>query len=78
MADKSDNWDADYNDIGALVRHKTEANVVVVVVVDGKRGSGFSVRVRGQDLSPDQAYEMLPGLLRAAVDRGYPRPKAQS
>jgi len=36
-----------YDDIAALVRHKTQARAVMVVVIDGKRGGGMAVCARG-------------------------------
>lgn len=39
--------DANYDDIAALVRHKTKAQAVLLMVIDGKRGSGMAATVRG-------------------------------
>jgi hypothetical protein len=58
--------DANYDDVAALVRHKTKAQAVVVMVIDGKRGSGMAVGVRnGHTLSPAERDQMMLDVMRS-------------
>ena len=48
-----------YDDVCTVVRETTEARVVVMIVLDGNKGSGFSVQSTQGDVTT-----RLPGLLR--------------
>ena len=52
-----------YDDICTMVRENTQATGAIVIVVDGNKGSGFSV----QTISPDFA-SILPKILRLMAD----------
>ena len=52
-----------YDDICTMVRENTQATGAIVIVVDGNKGSGFSV----QTISPDFA-NILPKILRLMAD----------
>lgn len=62
-----------YDDIAALVRNKTRATAALVIVVDGLRGSGMSVRVADRDLSPEEADQMMHGLMSEVAARAEMR-----
>lgn len=51
--------DANYDDIAALVRAKTKAQAVIVMVFDGKRGDGMAVNVRGGHALSEADKEQL-------------------
>ena len=51
-----------YDEHATKVRNETDAAGVILIVIDGKRGSGFSVQA-----SPDFVAR-LPTLLRAVAD----------
>lgn len=52
-----------YDDLATLVRERSRAQSVVVIVIDGERGSGFSVQSWG-DITAQ-----LPFLLRDVADK---------
>lgn len=52
-----------YDDLATLVRERSRAQSVVVIVIDGERGSGFSVQSWG-DITAH-----LPLLLRDVADK---------
>ena len=51
-----------YSDLASIVRISAEAEAVVLVVINGKDGSGFSVHA-GSGIS-----ELLPAILRRVAD----------
>jgi hypothetical protein len=51
-----------YNDLASIVRISAEAEAVVLVVINGKDGSGFSVHA-GSGIN-----ELLPTILRRVAD----------
>jgi hypothetical protein len=52
-----------YDDLATIVRERTAAQGVIVIVLGGSRGSGFSVQVEGADISAK-----LPAMLRNVAD----------
>jgi len=52
-----------YDDACTAVRVATEAHAIVLIVIDGNQGSGFSVQASGD------AAAHLPGLLRSLADQ---------
>lgn len=52
-------WRGNYDDLAALVRVKAQAKMVLVLVIDGIRGSGVSVRVEGREVTQEQADLLL-------------------
>jgi hypothetical protein len=58
-----DNGPGKYDDACTAVRVATEASAVVLLVIDGNQGSGFSVQVSGG------VALHLPNLLRVVADR---------
>jgi hypothetical protein len=52
-----------YDRLATIVREESGADAVIVLVLGGKMGSGFSVQSRGVDLTA-----MLPGMLRKIAD----------
>ena len=53
-----------YDDLCTIVREEAEASLALVIIVKGKKGSGFSIQ--GEDLS-DLVY--LSDLLRNTADQ---------
>ena len=53
-----------YDSLATIVRQASGGSTVLVAVLHGKLGSGFSV----QSTSLVAAYETLPALLRAVAD----------
>ncbi len=53
-----------YDDACTAARLATDAAGVVLIVLGGKQGSGFSVQVEGEDLT-----WALPALLRSVADQ---------
>ena len=53
-----------YDDLATLVRERADAEAVVVVVLGGNKGSGFSVQATDQWVS----YK-LPELMRALAEQ---------
>jgi len=51
-----------YDDVCTMVRERTEARAVLVVVIDGKLGNGFSFQ--GDPLSLASVPEMLEDVAR--------------
>lgn len=51
-----------YDDIVTMIRELTEADGVVVAILNGNRGSGFSV------MGIPECYAPLPDALRAIAD----------
>jgi hypothetical protein len=51
-----------YDDLTTYVREKTDARAVIVLVLDGNKGSGFSIQVTGGEILT------LPILLRHMAD----------
>lgn len=59
-----------YDDIATKVRKETEADGVVIVIINGKKGSGFSAQL------PAHIQITLPQNLRSIADQieeGIPR-----
>ena len=54
-----------YDDLCTEAREQAEALLVAVMVMGGKRGSGFSVQATAQGF---QLLAMLPGMLRKMAD----------
>jgi hypothetical protein len=54
-----------YDDVATLVREKTDASCVVVIVIDGYKGDGFSVQTT--DMST--MFATVPTALRMAADQ---------
>ena len=52
-----------YDDLVTYVREQAKARGVILLVIDGERGSGFSVQVVGDDLT-----RVLPRLLREVAN----------
>jgi hypothetical protein len=52
-----------YDDEATLVRERTGAHTVIVVVLGGSRGAGFSVQTRSKETS-----RFLPAFLRSIAD----------
>lgn len=65
--------EGNYDDLAALVRHKAEAEMVLLVIIDGKRGSGSAVRVKGRDLSLEEQDEMFADTMRNVSVRAKQR-----
>jgi hypothetical protein len=60
--------DANYDDLAALIRHKADAQAVLLFVVDGKRGSGVAVYGRGRGaLSGAQRDDMMLAMFRGQM-----------
>lgn len=57
----------DYSDVAALVRQKTQANAVVLMVFGGKRGSGTAVRVQGKQLSAEESDQLFVEILQNSM-----------
>ena len=51
-----------YDDLATLVRDGTNAEGVIVIVIGGSKGGGFSVQATGE------VTAMLPALLRKLAD----------
>jgi hypothetical protein len=58
-----------YDDLAALVRVKAQAQTVLLVVLDGSRGSGTAVRVRGKDLSEQEQAEIVTAMVQQLLAR---------
>jgi hypothetical protein len=54
--------DGNYDDIASALREGTRATGVIVVVIDGMRGSGFAVQLSLAET------DRLPGILRELAD----------
>jgi ribose 5-phosphate isomerase RpiB len=54
-----------YDDVATMVREKTEAACVVVIVIDGNHGNGFSV----QATNLGGMFAAVPIALRMAADQ---------
>ena len=52
-----------YDDLTTIVSRRSAARGVIVMVIDGKRGSGFSVQATAEITAA------LPALLREVADR---------
>jgi hypothetical protein len=64
-----------YDAIATRARAEAEADSVVLIVVDGKHGMGFSVQERTDGQAPRLSRSMLAELLRNAarlVEGGFP------
>jgi hypothetical protein len=57
--------EANYDDAAALVRVKTKAQAVIVMVIDGKRGSGWAVNVRGAQLTEADKEQLFLDVVRS-------------
>lgn len=53
-----------YDDLCTYVREQSGADAVIVLVINGKRGSGFSAQARPLSLPPSE----LAAILRKAAD----------
>jgi hypothetical protein len=53
-----------YDELASLVRNVADARAVIVVIIDGMLGSGFSVQSLGTDLTKE-----VPKLLRELADQ---------
>ena len=47
----------------------TQADAVLLIVLSGDRGSGFSLAINDARLSPEEVLSEAPALLRALADR---------
>lgn len=56
---------ANYDDVASLVLHKTQAKAVVLLVIDGSRGSGSSIKTF-EGLTPADAEPLVIAVLQAA------------
>lgn len=54
-----------YDDVATMVREKTDAACVVVIVIEGNRGDGFSV----QTDTIATMFAVVPTVLRMAADQ---------
>jgi len=45
-----------------------DADVVLLVVVGGNQGSGFSIGINDRGIGPDRALAQTPAILRALAD----------
>jgi hypothetical protein len=59
--------EGNYDDIAALVRHKTQAQAVVVMVFGGKRGNGHAIRVAGKALTREESDALFSDIMRNAM-----------
>lgn len=57
-----------YDDICAYARKRAEAKMTILIVVDGKRGSGFSVQIVPERGAPPPHAELTTALLRRMAD----------
>jgi len=56
-----------YDDLCKLVREQSGGKLVIVAVLDGERGSGFSVQMRAPEHATEETYDML--MVQARVMR---------
>ena len=52
-----------YDELASAAREVAEAEAVILIVLNGKRGSGFSVQGHGVDITAS-----LPAILRGVAD----------
>lgn len=67
--------EATYDDMAALVRHRTKATAVLVFVIDGKRGSGQAVNVRGGSLTEADKDKLMLDIVRVHASKAEQRAK---
>lgn len=58
--------DGDYDDLTTYVREHAEAEAVVVIVLGGQHGSGFSVQAPAEHI--EQLKTRIPDILRALAE----------
>lgn len=60
-----------YDDICTKVRNETEAQVVIVAVIGGNKGTGFSVQSHGRDVTADlpRILETIAAEIRASIPK---------
>lgn len=64
---------ANYDDVAALVRKRTEAEAVLVVVIGGKRGGGMAVQVRGKHLTDAEREDVILAIMRGQMTEAAQR-----
>jgi len=57
--ERTEGWIANYDDLAELLRVKAQAKAVLVVVLDGSRGSGTAVRVEGRAITTEQQNALM-------------------
>jgi hypothetical protein len=67
-----------YDDLAELVRVKAQADMVVVIVVNGSRGTSSAVRVRDRAVTREQAERLICDIVANAADRAAQRQKAEA